>query len=513
MKQALHGAQLLHAEDALPVRLYALGGDITALTLFTPKATQIVASNDISDVAFYIQNATPESVSFISAGRDIIPFNENTELRTLARDASQGNTLSSSESRGTLNGTFITSLTGDLQISGPGVLEVLAGRNLDLGTGANLADGTGVGLTSIGNARNPSLPGNGADLIVFTGISGQNGSASAFGLSKSSLDFEALSNLELASGASAESPYLTRLGLGGDDTLSTEQEAIVALEEFYRVLRETGRSSAVAGFDSGFAAIDALFGAGEPSGEVFTRTRDIRTTTGGAISIAAPGGGLTMASDIFGNPLTPPGIVTEFGGSISMFTHLSVDIGQARIFTLRGGDILIWSSTGDIAAGSAPKTVVTAPPTRVVIDTTTAAVQTDLGGLATGGGIGVLAAVEGVEPGNVDLVAPGGTVDAGDAGIRATGDLSIAAVAVLNASNIQVSGASSGVPSAAPVAAPNLGALASASSAAGAATAAAAQVAQPDRDDEEEDEAPSLIVVEVIGYGGGGGSAEEPTAL
>jgi hypothetical protein len=292
-------------------------------------------------------------------------------------------------------------------------------------------------------------------------------------LSRSSLDIEGFISAYVPEDFGSASPYLKRIQADGDNAeLTSEQRAIVALEAFYDKLRTTGRESATLGFDEGFAAISTLFGTEERIGEIFTRARDIRSTTGGAISIGAPGGGLTLASDIFGNPLTPPGIVTEFGGAISVFTNASVDIGQARIFTLRGGDIIIWSSEGDIAAGTAPKTVVTAPPTRVVIDPTSAAVETDLGGLATGGGIGVLAAVEGVEAGNVDLIAPGGTVDAGDAGIRATGDLSIAAVAVLNASNIQVAGASTGVPTTTPVAAPNLGALSSASSAASAATAA-----------------------------------------
>ena len=57
-------------------------------------------------------------------------------------------------------------LAGDIQVSGPGALEVLAGRNLDLGIGPNNSDGTAVGITSIGNARNPSLPFAGADVIV-----------------------------------------------------------------------------------------------------------------------------------------------------------------------------------------------------------------------------------------------------------------------------------------------------------------------------------------------------------
>ena len=165
---------------------------------------------------------------------------------------------------------------------------------------------------------------------------------------------------------------------------------------------------------------------------------------------------------------------------------------------------------GDIAAGNAPKTVVTAPPTRVLIDATSADIQTDLGGLATGGGIGVLAAVEGVEPGAVNLIAPGGTVDAGDAGIRATGDIKIAAAAVVNADNISSGGTTAGAPSSPSVAAPNIGGLTSGASNSAAASSAASQVSQPSStQDKPAEEAPSLISVEVLGYGGGDTSSEE----
>ena len=93
------------------------------------------------------------------------------------------------------------------------------------------------------------------------------------------------------------------------------------------------------------------------------------------------------------------GILTESGGTISIFTHNSVVVGTSRIFTLRGGDEMIWSSEGDIAAGASSKTVASAPPTRVLIDPQSGDVKTDLAGLATGGGIGVLATVAGVAPG------------------------------------------------------------------------------------------------------------------
>src|SRR5262249_58447364 len=100
-------------------------------------------------------------------------------------------------------------------------------------------------------------------------------------------------------------------------------------------------------------------------------------------------------------------------------------VGHSRIFTLRGGDIVIWSTLGNMGAGASSKTVQAAPPTRVLVDPQSGDVRTDLAGLATGGGIGVLASVKGVPPGDVDLIAPAGVVDAGDAGIRVSGNLNI----------------------------------------------------------------------------------------
>jgi hypothetical protein len=406
----------------------------------------------------------------------------------------------------TVTGRTTNALAGDIQINGPGVLEVLSGRDIDLGFGENFTDGRGVGITSIAALRNPYLPPTGSDIIALAGTVGSEGGP-ALGLSGSTLKFDATGKGTLPAGAAQESSYLKKLDpRTAAKGLTDEQMDIVSLEEFFRTLRDAGRAATANGGDysAGFAAIDALFGSssGSVGGQLYTRSRDIRSTAKGSISLLVPSGGVSMASDIVGNPLTPPGIVTEAGGSISIFTDGSVDIGSARIFTLRGGDILMWSSKGNIAAGIAPKTVVTAPPTRVVIETTSADVQTDLGGLATGGGIGVLAAVKSVPPGDVDLIAPVGFVDAGDAGIRVTGNLNIAASAVLNAGNIQVGGTSTGVPTAAPVAAPNLGAATAGNSAAASQAASANDVAtrnnQQERPKEEE---PSIISVEVLDDG------------
>jgi filamentous hemagglutinin len=500
IQSALHAPVPLHRGNPEPVRIYAGGGDITGLVLYAPRSVRAVASRDITDIAFYLQHVDRGDISVVSAGRDIIPFNANSPRRTLASDLSAGNIVIDAANdtvvRDAAGRPVATSaLAGDIQIGGQGILQVLAGRDLDLGIGANFIDGTGVGLTSIGRQRNPFLSFDGAHLVAMAGV-GAPGGGPAVGLTGSTLDFSG------PLGSSAR-------GFLGD---TAEHRAVGALRQLFGELKTVGAAAAATGdYSRGYEVVDEIFGRSAGQGTVYTRARDVRTSSGGSITVAAPGGGLTMASDIFGNPLTPPGMVTQYGGELFVLTDGDVDIGRARIFTLRGGDLTIWSSSGDIAAGTAPKTVVTAPPTRVLVDATSADIVTDLGGLATGGGIGVLASVEDVEPGAVTLLAPEGTVDAGDAGIRATGDITIAAAQVVNADNISAGGTSAGVPAAAPAAAPNVAGLSSAASSTAATSSAASDVAQQGRPDSAatQDQAPSTITVEVLGYGGGEGREED----
>jgi filamentous hemagglutinin family protein len=492
LKIKRHGTSLLHAGDTNPVKIYAAGGDFTGFNVFTPKATRLVAGGDITDVALYIQNLNKSDISIVAAGGDILPYNESSALRSLATDTAAGNKIFDPE-RNTAGGKLVTALAGDIQVSGPGLLEVLAGRNLDLGTGENLFDGTGVGITSIGNARNPNLPFEGASLIALAGIQGKNGGA-ALGLANSRV---ALSNLK------AVAPKVTTIK---PQFSTAEHEAVAGLQTLFAILQATGKDFPETGsYEPGLSAVKQAFASITGTGDIFTRARDIRTVSGGSIALTAPKGALTMASDIYGNPLTPPGIVTEYGGSVSIITDGDVDIGRARIFTLRGGDMTIWSTTGDIAAGTSPKTVVTAPPTRVLIDSPSADVATDLGGLATGGGIGVLASVEGVEPGDVYLLAPAGSVDAGDAGIQSTGNLNIAAVAVVNADNIAAAGTSAGVPASAPASAAPVSVAPSASTSSAATSSAAQNMASQTQSNKDVEESPSMISVEILGYGGGDG--------
>jgi len=391
-EQALHAAGLLHFNDPGPLRLYADGGDISGLTLFSPKQTRILASQNISDIALYIQNNQAGDISVVASGLDLTPYQAASMLVSTDVATPQGASL----------------------------LEEIA-------------------------------PG-----VVFA-------------------------------------------------NQSAEEQARLAIEVFYRILRDSGRAHAATGnYQPAEAAIALLIGTQARDGKILARARNIRSTNGGDISLLIPWGGLELADSAVGNPQSPPGIITESGGNISIFASTDVSIGIGRIFTLRGGNELIWSSLGNIAAGSSSKTIKSASPTRVLIDPQSAAVQTDLSGLATGGGIGVLTTVKGVPPGDVDLVAPRGTVDAGDAGIRVSGNLNIAAYQVLNTANIAVGGSSAGTTGPVTVSV-TLASLTSASEAVAASTATpataawpAAQVPDPVPDAMQ---LPSIITVEVVGYG------------
>jgi len=470
LQKALHDGRVLHRDDPQPLRLYAGGGNIEGLTLFSPKFSHILAARDVTDVALYLQNTRSADTSLVASARDILPYSASGSLRALSSQA--GNSIISGQGP----------LAGDIQISGPGRLDVIAGRNVDLGTGANNADGTATGITGIGNLRNPALPFAGADVLVAAGLNGAD-----------------LSSLQVDS-------FLATYGKNTPPGLTADERAHLAVKTLFDVLARTAKAAAQTGsYDEGYAAIGALLGSTPiAAGDIITHSRELKTRTGAAITALAPGGGIRMASNIIGQPLAPPGIVSEYGGAVSILTKRNVDIFKGRIFTLRGGDITIWSSDGDIAAGTSAKTVVTAPPTRVIIDVQSAEVATDLAGLATGGGIGVLASVEGVKPGSVSLIAPRGTVDAGDAGIRATGDITIAAAQVLNANNITSGGTTVGG-AAAPPPPPNVASLSSASSSTAATTSAASDVTRQAQSGSAADPqaTPSTITVEVLGYGGG----------
>ena len=525
-KVARHDQTLLHRNDPDPIRIIAGTGSLSGVELFAPKKTEIKVGGDLYDVAIAIQHLSRSDVSIISAGGEMRLYDANNpdllaailDLKSLPPEYARPQPRS-----------------GDIQISGPGTLQVIAGGNIDLGTGDVRSDGTGVGITSIGNARNPALPFEGASLITVAGAT-MPGSIAAAGLDADGLFgkvsamrgagdyFKELKNMVLGNWESSISSKLADIQsvqeLNDDPSLTADEKSRLALSLFYIVLRESGRdfndvdSPTYRTYKNGQDAIAAYLPAGR-EGSIVLNSRDIRTKSGGAISMLAPGGGITLSPFAISQSLTPPGIVTESGGTVNIYTKENVDIGIGRIFTLRGGDIMIWSNLGNIAAGSSAKTVATAPPTRVLLDPQSGDVQTDLAGLATGGGIGVLAAVAGVRAGDVDLIAPTGYIDAGDAGIRSLGNLNLAADKILNADNILAGGVTLGAPppaapSAPPAAAPPPAAPpAGATAAAAAGNSAAENAGDKNARNDQAEGAPSIISVEVLGYGGGDGESDE----
>jgi len=223
----------------------------------------------------------------------------------------------------------------------------------------------------------------------------------------------------------------------------------------------------------------------------------VRTQSGGDIQMFTPGGRTVIGVE--GQvPPASAGLVTQGSGDIQIYSKGSILLGLSRIMTTFGGDIIAWSAEGDINAGRGSKTTVIYTPPKRVYD--------NYGGVtlssqvpSSGAGIATLNPIAEVPAGDVDLIAPLGTIDAGEAGIRVSGNVNLAALQIINAANIQVQGTSSGIPV---VQAPSISAALSTSNAA----AATQQTATPTQGSGNAQ--PSVIIVEVLGYGGGGDDRE-----
>jgi hypothetical protein len=394
-------------------------------------------------------------------------------------------------------------------VGGPGRLSVVAGGSIDLGHG--------YGIVSLGNLGASVLPERGADISVLAGLG--SGPQDRAGFLAHYLDpAGTLADYLQGDGGSIYTAemiaYVEQVtGKTGLDaatayallkTLSPDQQDPLVQDILFAELRASGReagdpsSPRVNATDRGYAAADALFPGDGYAGDITMSDSQIKTARGGDISILAPGGSVVLGTSTAENGFTPKppsdsGLWTLLGGAIQVFAHDDVLLRSSRALTASGGDILMWSSFGDIDAGIGSRgAIATAPPlVRLSLNGT---LQVEPGGIISGSGIGALQ-----PPGDVDLYAPKGVVNAGEAGIRVAGNFNVFAVQVLNADNIQVGGKSVGLPSA-PV---NPASIAGTSDVAAAATRAIEQQVrdQAERSAKPGDDAPPLLITgSFLGY-------------
>lgn len=520
------------AHATQPSRFYALNGDIVGLRSGTlvdyqaggprsgerdivaagPVAMQ--AGRDIVHAGVLLDEARPTTGEFSADGQAAATLSGSVVVNTHASDVSSVRA-----------GRDI--VYANIDVSGPGLLEITAGRNLLQNDRATLTS-TGPALAADGRP--------GAGIVVQAGVGARDPDYAAF--VQRYLD---TANLLTTGQPLADQPgkvvklyrdeLVKWLGerfdfKGSADeavkfygTLGAEQQRIFARQVFFAELRAGGREYNDLGgprygsYLRGRQAIAALFpgqgsGAGQGGGQVLMYGgAGIHTNAGGDIQVMTPTGGQTYGIEGAAPPATA-GLITRGQGDIQLYALDSILLGQSRVMTTFGGDILAWSAKGDINAGRGAKTtLVFTPPRREYDSVGNVRLSPDVP--STGAGIATLNPLPEVAPGDVDLIAPLGTVDAGEAGIRVSGNVNIAALRVLNAANIQVKGESAGLPT---VAAVNVTALTNASTAAATAATAAQEVLQREREAVRQQQ-PSVFTVRVLGTGDEAAPPNVPGAL
>ena len=416
---------LRHTDDSVPNRITA-GRDIIGGTLLLPKSSRLTAGRDIFDVTLAGQNVRDADVTRVVAGRDV----------------------------------RLQNTTATLEVGGPGRFDILVGRDIDLGFSQ--------GIASAGRIRNTALPARGADITAIAGFT-QAMDAPTF-VEKIVEPAAAYVDLVMA--------YVRKVS--GDDSIGRDAalaqfklfdaalQRPLLIQVFFHELEQAGieyNQDRTTAYKRGYAAIDALFkGSRDPkpegtdgfenpySGNLSLAFSRIYTLGGGDINLLVPGGvvdvGLAVPPAV-GAPRRDPsdlGIVAQRAGDVRIYSSGDVLVNSSRVFTLGGGDITIWSTLGDIDAGRGAKSAISAPAPRILIDGS-GKVVVDLSGAVAGSGIRGILTDPTVEPGDVNLLAPAGIVNAGDAGIGSAGNLNVAAQQVVGLDNIQVGGASTGVPS------------------------------------------------------------------
>ena len=498
-----HGADPLFgsvaAFDGNPVTLVAASGDITVPDvlggsgLWSGKPVIVSAGQDVVNLNLVAQNLTPGDVTAISAGRDVVyPQARN------------------------VNGSPGTD-ANEIVVGGPGTVQVTAGRNVDLGTSN--------GIKTVGNEENSALASSGASISVQAGVAPSGATAAQYDAFikqyiDGSSDYDALL-VSYVQQVTGQSDLTSGSAKQTFDAMPPQEQREFLEQVFFTLLKTYGeeavRSGNNADYAGAYAAIQKLFPGASPNltngekdpfqGDISLYFSQIYSYAGGGISLLAPGGevnaGLALAPSGYGLNKSPTqlGIVVAGSGNLDSFTYSDFLVNESRVFAAGGGNILVWSTEGNIDAGRGSKTSLSAAAPTVNYDTNGFPAVTYFPP-TSGSGIQALADIPGTKAGLVDLFAPHGVVNASEAGIVA-GDLIIGATRVLGASNISVSGSELGVPTT--VTGLGTQALSGSNAAAGAANSAQSSVAQDGQQEEKKapaaEEALRWLDVFVLGFG------------
>lgn len=447
-----HTDGFLHQEDTEPVRIYAQNDIVFKVQnpLVTPKRVEIKAGHDVVDPNIIAQNLKSTDVSVIEAGNDI---RYNDPVR---------------------NGDTIDATEAGIQIAGPGRLHLIADGNVDLGTSD--------GVRSIGNSYNPYLSEQGADIMVQPGaaaVADYNGILNAYVESSSQYSSIYLPQLLKFMQQQTDNSGLTDTAQALADFKLLDRQAQTAFinQVFFAELKAGGRdaidasSKAFGDYSRSERAILHMFpeftknqniitqvdsimkNFGSIANEQVTHPGDlnlfysqIRSERGGRIELIVPGGLVNAGLAVAGNlkkPDTDLGIVSLRGGELVAMVRSDFQVNQSRVFTLGGSDLMLYSALADIDAGKGAKTASSTPPPVIRIED--GKVTYDYSGSVSGSGIAALTATGG-DPGTVDLFAPYGEINAGEAGIRSAGNINLGAARVIGADNISAGGVTTGAP-------------------------------------------------------------------
>ncbi len=247
--------------------------------------------------------------------------------------------------------------------------------------------------------------------------------------------------------------------------------------------------------DAQVALFATFFPSGEQKGDINLLLSQVQTLAGGNLTMLAPGGNINAGAADSGIIAKQPGdlgIVTARGGAINIAVDRDLLVNSTRVFALQG-DLLVWSSNGNIDAGKGAKTVTSVPDPITRIDADGQTIIEFPPAVAGSGLQGV----------NAALFAPRGAVNAGDAGIRTSGDLTIGAVEVVGTDNIDVGGVEIGFSSSDVAAVAPPGASAASSAATKGVESQAGLLGDADESGARtlQGTQVSFITVEVLGFG------------